>query len=266
MQFIGAVLGAYLLILGAVFVMQRTLLYPGAKDIPDLAQYPGLGIGEITTQTGDGLTLTHWYRPPDSPEAPVIVVFHGNAGHLGDRVPKLKALMDAGFGVLFAGYRGYSGNPGHPTEDDLTADSLGLLDWLTGQGITPKRMVFYGESLGSGVAVKMALERRPAAVILESPYTSIAAVSQVHYWYLPARWMILDKWDSLARIARISAPLLVLHGDKDTVVPLRFGQALFEAAQEPKEMIVISGAGHVELFDHDRVVGRVLSFIREHLR
>lgn len=266
MQLIGAALGIYLLLTGAVFVMQRTLLYPGARDVPDLALYHGLGIREVTTRTGDGLTLTHWYRPPERPDGPVVVVFHGNAGHLGDRVPKLKPLIDAGYGLLFAGYRGYSGNPGKATEDDLTADSLILLDWLAAQGIGLERTVLYGESLGSGVAVKMALERRPAAVILESPYTSIAAVSQFHYWYLPARWMILDKWDSLARIARISTPLLVLHGDKDSVVPLRFGQSLFDAALEPKEMIEVAGAGHVELFEHGPVVERVLGFIREHSR
>jgi uncharacterized protein len=266
MQVIGAALGVYLLLIGAVFVMQRTLLYPGAREAPDLGQYAGLGIEEVTTRTADGLTLTHWYRPPDSPEGPVVVVFQGNAGHLGDRVPKLKPLIDAGFGLLFVGYRGYSGNPGSPTEDDLTADAGGLLDWLLEQGVGLERTVLYGESLGSGVAVKMALERRVAAVVLESPYTSIAEVSQVHYWYLPARWLILDKWDSLSRIARISAPLLVLHGDKDTVVPLRFGQALFEAAQEPKEMIVIAGAGHVDLLDYTRVVDRVLAFVREQVR
>ncbi len=266
MHLIGAALGFYLLLTGAVFVMQRSLLYPGAKDAPDLALYAGQGIGEVTTRTPDGLTLTHWYRPPDRPEGPVVVVFQGNAGHLGDRVPKLKPLIDAGFGLLFAGYRGYGGNPGRPTEDDLTADARGLLDWLAGQGVGPERAVLYGESLGSGVAVKMAIERPVAAVVLESPYTSIAALSQLHYWYLPARWLILDKWDSLARIARISTPLLVLHGDKDTIVPLDFGQTLFDAAPEPKEMIVIAGAGHVELFDYARVVDRVLGFIREQVR
>ncbi len=266
MQIIGTTLGVYLLLVGAVFVMQRTLLYPGAKDTPEIAIHAGQGIGEVTTQTADGLTLTHWYRPPDSPEKPVIVVFHGNAGHLGDRVPKLTPLIDAGFGLLFAGYRGYSGNPGSPTEDDLTADSSGLLDWLAGQGVGPERTVLYGESLGSGVAVKMAVERRVAAMILESPYTSIAEMSQVHYWYLPARWMIWDKWDSLTRIARISTPLLVLHGDKDTVVPRRFGQTLFDTALEPKEMIVVAEAAHVELFDYARVVERVLGFIRENVR
>ncbi len=262
MHIIGTALGAYLLLTGAVFVMQRALLYPGAKDMPDIALHAGQGIAEVTTQTADGLALTHWYLPPNDPEGPVVVVFHGNAGHLGDRVPKLRALIDAGFGLLFAGYRGYSGNPGSPTEDDLTADSHGVLDWLAGQGVEPARTVLYGESLGTGVAVKMAVEREVAAVVLESPYTSIAELSQTHYWYLPARWLVLDKWDSLSRVGRLSAPLLVLHGTRDATVPLRFGQALFEAAAGPKDMVVIEGAGHVDLLDHSSVVETVVEFIR----
>ena len=142
----------------------------------------------------------------------MVVVFQGNAGHLGDRVPKLKPLIDAGFGVLFAGYRGYSGNPGKPTEDDLTADALGLLDWLAEQGVGLERTVVYGESLGSGVAVKMALERRVAAMVLESPYTSIAELSQVHYWYLARSALIRPKRSSAwtTRFCRSSIPLMLV--------------------------------------------------------
>lgn len=265
MHLIGTVLGAYLLLTGAVFVMQRTLLYPGAKEVPDLAMHAGQGIEEVTTRTGDGLELTHWYRPPASQEGPVVVVFHGNAGHLGDRVPKLRPLMEAGFGLLLVGYRGYGGNPGSPTEEDLTADAHGVMNWLADRGIGPERTALYGESLGTGVAVKMAAAREVAAVVLESPYSSIAELSQFHYWYLPARWLILDRWNSLAHVARTSAPLLILHGDGDATVPLRFGRALFEAAPGPKDMMVIAGAGHVDLLDHTRVVERVIGFIRGHL-
>ncbi len=265
MNFVGITVVVYLLLIAAVFVMQRTLLYPAARQTPNLAAYDVAGLREVTTQTPDGLTLRHWYVPPAEAGAAVLVVFHGNAGHLGDRVPKLNAIIEAGFGVLFAGYRGYGGNPGKPTEDDLTADAALLLDWLAAQGVPAERTVLYGESLGTGIAVKMAAARDVAAVILESPYTSIAEVAQTHYWYLPAKWMILDKWDSMAHIGRIRAPLLVVHGARDRTVPTRYGRRLFAAAPEPKELFILEGGTHNDLYDHPQVAERVIAFLRRHV-
>ncbi len=264
MNFVGTTVGVYLLLNAAVFVMQRTLLYPAARQAPNLAAHDVAGLHEVTTQTPDGLTLRHWYLPPSRAGAAVLVVFHGNAGHLGDRVPKLDAIIDAGFGVLFAGYRGYSGNPGKPTEDGLTADARLLLDWLAAQGVPPDRTVIYGESLGTGVAVKMAAERESAAVILESPYTSIAEVAQTHYWYLPAKWLVLDKWDSMAHIGRIQAPLLVVHGARDKTVPTRYGRRLFAAAPEPKELFILEGGNHNDLYEYPQIAERVIAFLRRH--
>ncbi|MHA1152791.1 MAG: alpha/beta hydrolase [Alphaproteobacteria bacterium] len=264
MNFVGTTVGVYLLLNAAVFVMQRSLLYPAARQAPNLAAHDVTGLSEVVTQTPDGLTLRHWYVPPSEAGAAVLVVFHGNAGHLGDRVPKLDEIIEAGFGVLFAGYRGYSGNPGKPTEDNLTADARLLLDWLVAQGVPPDRTVLYGESLGTGVAVKMAAEREFAAVILESPYTSIAEVAQTHYWYLPAKWLVLDKWDSMAHIGRLRAPLLVVHGARDKTVPTRYGRRLFAAAPEPKELLILEGAAHNDLYEYPQVAERVIAFLRRH--
>ena len=264
MNLVGTTVVVYLLLNVAVFVMQRTLLYPAARQAPNLATYKVTGLSEVTTQTPDGLTLRHWYVPPAEAGRTVLVVFHGNAGHLGDRVPKLEPIIRAGFGVLFAGYRGYGGNPGKPTEDDLTADARLLLDWLAAQGVAPERTVIYGESLGTGIAVKMAAERDFGGVILESPYTSIAEVAQVHYWYLPAKWLVLDKWDSMAQIGRIRAPLLVIHGGRDKTVPTRYGRRLFAAAPEPKELLILERASHNDLYDHPQVAERVIAFLRSH--
>lgn len=264
MHWIGVALGGYLALTGIVFLMQRTLLYPAGSVLPELAEAGVDGLQAVTTRTRDGLQLVHWYRPPAAPEGPVVVVFHGNAGHMGDRVPKLGPLLDEGFGLFFASYRGYGGNPGKPTEADLTADSRSVLDWLQDQGVGVDRTVLYGESLGTGVAVTLATERPVAAVVLEAPYTSIAELSQYHYWYLPARWLILDPWDSLQRVPNLRAPLLVLHGDRDPTVPVRYGRRLFAAAPEPKEMLEIEGGGHVDLFDYPRVAERVAKFIRTH--
>lgn len=265
MNLIATSLGAYLALTGGVFFMQRTLLYPGTRDLPDITQARAAGIEEVTTETADGLQLTHWYRPPADDRHPVLVVFHGNAGHVGDRVPKLSALLRAGYGMLLAGYRGYGGNPGRPSEESLTGDARVLLDWLAGQQIGPERTVLYGESLGTGIAVKMAAERSAAAVVLEAPYTSITELAQMHYWYLPARWLLLDKWDSIAHVERIEAPLLVLHGEQDRTVPSRFGRRLFEAAPEPKELLLLDDANHVDLYDYPSVPERVIDFLRRHV-
>ncbi len=264
MNFVGTTVGVYLLLCGAVFVMQRSLLYPAARQTPNLAAHDVAGLHEVTTQTPDGLTLRHWYLPPAEAGAAVLVVFHGNAGHLGERIPKLEEIIEAGFGMLFAGYRGYSGNPGKPTEDDLTADARLLLDWLAAQGVPPERTVIYGESLGTGVAVKMAAEREFAAVILESPYTSIAEGAQTHYWYLPAKWQVLDKWDSMAHIGRLRAPLLVVHGARDKTVPTRYGRELFAAAPEPKELFILEGGNHNDLYNTPQVAEQVIAFLRRH--
>ncbi len=264
MNIIVAAFGGYLAIVGAVFVMQRSLLYPAGRIVPDAAVAATAGIRTVTTRTADGLDLTHWYRPPVDDEAPVLVVFHGNAGHVGDRVPKLGELMQAGFGVLLAGYRGYGGNPGQPSEEALSADARLLLDWLARQGIAPERTVLYGESLGTGIAVKMATERVAAAVILEAPYTSVAEVAQAHYWYLPARWLVLDKWNSLSRIARIEAPLLLMHGLRDRTIPARYGRRLFEAAVEPKQLLLVDDGQHTDLYDFPDVARQVIDFVRTH--
>jgi uncharacterized protein len=262
MKLIAAIFGGYLVVLGAVYVMQRSLIYPAGKAVPDAALAAAAGMRTITTRTADGLNLVHWYRPPADDKAPVLVVFHGNAGTIADRVPKLVELMKAGFGLLLSGYRGYGGNPGKPSEEAFSADARGLLDWLAGEGVSPERTVLYGESLGTGIAVKMATERPSAAVILEAPYTSVAEVAQSRFWFLPARWLVLDKWDSLSRITRINAPLLVMHGLRDRTIPTRYGRRLFEAAEEPKSLVLVEDSGHADLYDFPEVPRQVIDFVR----
>jgi hypothetical protein len=146
-----------------------------------------------------------------------------------------------------AEYRGYGGNPGTPTERGLVADGAAALDFLDGEGIAANRLVIYGESLGSGVAVLLAAQREVAGLILEAPFTSVADVAQHHYSFMPASALVRDRFDSLARIGQVRAPILVLHGERDRVVPLRFGRALFDAAPEPKELWLAREAGHEDL-------------------
>jgi len=260
--FFGSVLAVYGLLLGGMFVFQRSMLYFPPGDRPVLASVGGTGIEAVTVTTEDGLELVHWYRPPATPGGPVIVMFHGNAGHIGDRVPKYWALLKAGFGVFFAEYRGYGGNPGSPTEAGLTADGLSVMTYLGAQGIAPARIVLYGESLGTGVAIKLAAELPVAGLVLEAPPGSIAELAQAHYWYVPAKWLLLDPWNAIDLMERVTAPLLLLHGEADRVVPIRFGRRVYEAAGEEKEALFLPMGGHADLYNFPEVPVRVIDFVR----
>ncbi len=254
-------LGAYVFIVVAMFLAQRSLIYPAGASAPRLADHNLPGLAVVETDTHPGLKLTHWFHAPTRPGAPLIVFFHGNASDLSAAVAKMRPFVEAGFGLLATGYRGYSGNPGSPSEEGLSADARSVIDWAHHQGYERDRLVYFGESLGTAVAVKMAAERPPSALILEAPPSSIADVAAAHYWYLPVRPLIRDPWDSHRRIAQVNCPVLILHGENDPVVPVRFGRKLFEAAAEPKEAIWHPTALHTDILDDPEIVCRVIDFI-----
>ena len=255
--------GIYLLLALVMFGCQRSFLYFPDTSPPDLGSARADGFTPVRLESEPGLEVEHWYRPPTAEDAPVLVVFHGNAGHIGHRVPKYRAFLDAGFGLFLAEYRGYGGNDGQPDEAGLTADARAVMTYLGKEGIAADRLIVFGESLGGGPAVKMAVEFPVAGLVLESPFTSIADVAQSHYWYLPARWLVLDRWDNASRIADLRAPLLIIHGERDRVVPTRFGRRLFELATEPKQALFVPAAAHNDLFDQPEVIDAVMAFVRE---
>src|SRR5690554_5555936 len=197
MTWILAIAAVYAFVTLLMFLAQRSLIYPAAAIVPQLADQALPALQAIETEPEPGLTLTHWYHPPAGPLEPLIVFFHGNGSDLANSMIKMRPFVDAGFGLLAAGYRGYSGNPGRPSEAGLTADARSVLDWATAEGYGRERLVYYGESLGTAVAVKLASERPPSALVLEAPPSSIADVAAAHYWYLPVRLLIRDPWDSL---------------------------------------------------------------------
>ncbi len=243
---VGIPLVAYVAVLALLYVFQRQLLYVPDRSRPELAGFAQPGLREVTLRTADGLSLSSWYLAPRDGR-PVIAYFHGNAGHAGYRADRLQRFARDGYGVLMVEYRGYGGNPGAPTEAGLYDDARAALDFLEGEGIAGPRLVLYGESLGSGVAVRMAAEREIAALILEAPFTSVAAAAQYHYPFVPAALLIWDRFDSLSRIGAVTAPILIVLGGRDRVVPARLGQALFAAAPEPKERWIAPEAGHEDL-------------------
>ena len=236
---------------GALYGMQRSLLFHPDAARPVLAAADRLaGMREAELATEDGLHLLAWYVPPQAGR-PVIVMFHGNAGNLDHRPARFVRFAHQGWGLLFPEYRGFGGNPGSPGEQGFAADARAALAFLQGQGIGPGRIVLYGESLGTGVAVRLAAEQpegRPvAAVVLEHPYTGIAPLARQQFPYVPVDLLLRDRFDSLSRIGRVRAPVLVLQGGQDRLVPPAISRALFDAAPEPKAFWAAPAAGHEDL-------------------
>jgi uncharacterized protein len=260
-----AVVVAYSALIGVLFLAQRSLMYQPSQDLGTPLSVGLSEMTQLTINTSDGLQLTSWYTPAKN-NGRVLIYFHGNAGHIGDRAFKVRPYIDAGYGAMLVGYRGYGGNPGAPTEDGLYLDAIATLQHLTDQDIPPARWVLYGESLGTGVAVEMArrfaIQGTPVnAVVLEAPFTSMADAAADHYPYVPARALVRDKFNSLAKIATIKTSLLVFHGDQDRVVAFAQGKTLFEAARDPKSFRRLDGAHHNDLYDFG-AAKVVLEFLR----
>ena len=174
------------------------------------------------------------------------------------------ALNRMGLSVLLFDYRGYGGNPGRPSEEGLAADARAAQAWLAAQpDVDPQRIAYFGESLGAAVAVGLAVQRPPAALVLRSPFTSLADVGAVHYPWLPVRRLLLDRYPSIDRIASVRAPLLVIAGDRDDIVPLSLSRRLYDAAVEPKRFVLVPGAGHndPELLDGSQMINEIKGFL-----
>ena len=250
----------YALFAGVIGVSQRRLMYHPDNDAPILSEAGVPDMAVVSLQTGDGLELMSWHRAATRAGAPTLIFFHGNAGHIGYRGLKVRPYLDAGYGVLLVSWRGFGGNPGSPTEQGFYNDARAAFDFLEAQGTPPGRIIVYGESIGSGPAVQLAVERAVGALVLEAPFTSAADVAQRAYWYLPARYMVLDRFDSLSKIADIDAPLFIVHGERDRVVPVDMARSLLAAAKEPKDARFFPYADHNDLYDQGAVEA-VLEFL-----
>lgn len=239
--------GIYASVVGAMYLIQRNMMYHPAGDLPMPADVGLTDMEVVRLQTSDGLELVAWYRPATAPHGAELVHFHGNAGNITHRADRARRLLDAGFGLLLVSYRGFGDNPGKPSETGLFADGRAAMAFMAARGVPGARLGLIGESLGTGVAVRMASEHEVGAVVLEAPYTSTADVGQRCYPIVPVKLLMKDRFDSLSVITRIGAPLLVVHGEKDRVIPVEFGRTLFAAAQEPKRAMFYPDAGHGDL-------------------
>ncbi len=241
-------LSVYLILLAAMFVFQRYLQYHPSGKIEQVLSYSLDGFIEKTLTTSDDKKILAWYKPA-SENGKLIIYFHGNAGNLGDRAHKFAAFSKSGFGVLAISYRGYPGSEGTPSESGLVKDSEAALKFALDQNYHLQDLIFFGESLGSGVAVQLASRFDPYSVILESPFSSIASVAQKIYWYVPVNLLLRDKFESQKFAPKISAPVLIFHGNNDQVVPYVEGQKLYEVIKARKKFISVEGAGHLDFSD-----------------
>lgn len=229
-----------------LFAFQRSLMYfPGNRD--PLPQTVGLqGVTRTTLATPDGETLVLWYAAPDG-DRPVILFLHGNAGEIAHRANRFAFYQAQGYGVAFLSWRGYGGSTGNPSEAGLITDAQTAYDHLRALGHAPDSIVLVGESLGTGPAVQIAATNPVAALVLEAPFPSTIDVARVHYPWLPARFVPQDQYRSADHIGQVTAPVLVLHGENDSVIPFQLGMQLFQAANQPKTFTSLGPVGHAAI-------------------
>lgn len=266
-----AVLFALLVALMALaWVFQRRLVYfPLLRDQPPAATaLPGAE--EVEFETEDGLRLRGWFLAAPYAEGRAVLVCNGNAGDRSFRAPLAAALAQRGYSVLLFDYRGYGGNPGTPSETGLLADARAAQAYLASRlDVDAARVAYAGESLGAAVALALAVERPPAALVLRSPFTTLGDLGRYHYPFLPIFDVLLaDRYSSIERIRRLRSPLLVVVGDRDRIVPFEHSRRLYEVApgDVDKRFVVIPGADHNDraLLDGTRFVDAVAAFLDAH--
>jgi fermentation-respiration switch protein FrsA (DUF1100 family) len=242
------------------YFAQRALMY-----FPDRTRTPPAQAGlpeaeEVTIETADGEKLVAWYVPAAEGK-PVVVYFHGNGGALVDRLNRFRGLIANGNGLLALSYRGYGGSSGSPSEEGLLADAAAAYAFAAAR-YPASRIAVFGESLGTGVAIWLAATSPVARVLLQAPYTSIADIAATAYPFLPVWLLLKDTYRSDERVGRVTAPVLILHGERDGVVPIRYGERLYALIRAPKKFVRFPEGGHVDL-DQYGAMNVIRSFLAE---
>lgn len=237
------------LIYGSILLVawagQRHLIYKPDPRQNDPQVVGVAGLTERTLPTPDGVRVIAWYAPA-RPGEPTLLYYHGNAGNLALRAERFRRITAQGWGIYMMAYRGYSGSEGEPSETANVADAKLAYRDLVGLGVPARDIVFYGESLGSGVATRVAVENPSRGLILDAPFTSIVEIGQSHYPLLPVDLLLTHRYETINVIGDIRMPLLVVHGEADRIVPVEMGRRVFAAAMKatPKRLVTLPGAGH----------------------
>jgi len=236
-------------LLGVIWGLQRRLIYlPDTRPVPPAATVLP-GARDVTLETADELRLGGWFVPAEEPALDLaVLVANGNAGTRALRAPLAQALAERGLAVLLFDYRGYAGNPGAPSERGLARDVRAARGHLVEQaGVPPDRLLYFGESLGAAVVTELAAEHPPAGMVLRSPFVDLASVGQLHYPFLPVRALLRDRYPLAERLATVQAPVTVIYGTEDSIVPPGQSQAVAEAAPVLHEVVRVDGADHNDM-------------------
>lgn len=243
-----------------LFVFQRKIIFNVSGSPKKPSEYGLKDIREINVITSDKFKLLCWYSKPNNKNLPTLIYFHGNSFDIGERAYRIKRYIDHGWGVLLVSWRGFSGNRGKPTESNLYIDAESIMNWIDKENfIKNDDIVLYGESLGAGVAIEMAIRYTFKSVVLEAPFTSIVDIAQKKYKIYPAKFLVLDKFDNLSKIKKINSPLLIISGKKDEIVPHSHSVKLYNAANKPKDSLFVDDAMHNNLYDFN-IEKKVIDF------
>jgi fermentation-respiration switch protein FrsA (DUF1100 family) len=207
------------------------------------------GVDEVRFAGAGGQTLIAWHARAE-PGMPTILFFTGNGGSTATHALKFAEIQNHGYGVMMLNYRGYGGSEGRPSEAGNVADAQLAYDWLLARGAAAGDIVAYGESLGTSVATQLAAARPVRALVLEAPFSSIIDVARKRWWFLPLKFVMVDQYNTIDVIHRVTAPVLIVHGAQDSVIDLSLAERLFEAARQPKQMEVFPEADHSDLYEH----------------
>jgi len=252
---------AYFVIILFVYFYQRSLLYHPSEN-NYLNNKINFSYEEIFIETDENIKLKSWFIEKDLKKFKTILLFHGNAGNLFNRVYKLNELNKLDLNILLISWRGFSGNKGKPTEKNLYHDAGEAVKWLNSLGINNKDIILYGESLGTGVATELGKKNIFGGIILESPFTSIAKAAKIYYPYLPINLLLKDRYDSIDKIDKITKPVLIMHGMKDNIVPYEMGSELFQKANQPKESYFTKDDDHMMNFN-EKLLDTIRVFINK---
>ena len=258
---VSSVVLAYFIIILFVYFYQRNLLYHPSENnyLNDKITF---NYEEIFIETDKNINLKSWFIKKDLNRFKTILIFHGNAGNLFNRVYKLNELNKLDVNILLISWRGFSGNKGKPTEKNLYHDAEEAIKWLNNRGAISKNIILYGESLGTGVATELGTSNAFGGIILESPFTSIANAAKIYYPYLPVNTILKDRYDSIGKIKNISIPILIMHGKKDNIVPQKMGLELYEKANQPKFSYFPENDDHMMEYN-DNLLNSIKLFINK---